>query len=210
MNLLLLLVSLNPLIQQYNAGNYEAVVARAESVLTEPGITRADSLRITKIHAFALVAVGRTRQAEEVFLRLLERYPNTELDPREVSPKIRAVFEEVKRQALSRPAPVRVDTVRLRQPVPLSVLVPGVSQLQAGRRARGYALLGATAISLAGLGLSHFSYQHARGEYLSATESQQVLDRYETANNWYRARTAFLGTTAIAWLASLLDAIRSQ
>jgi len=212
MTVLLFLISLSPLVEQYNAGNYEVVAARAESVLSEPGITRADSLRVSKLHAFSLIALGRNRQAETVFMRLLEQYPNLELDPSEVSPKIRAVFDEVKMNSAARPVPMpaRVDTVRLRQPVPLSILVPGISQLQAHKYAKGYALLGSTVLSLAGLGASHVAYNRARSEYLSASGSQQVLDKYETANAWYRARIALAGTTAAVWFVNLLDGLRSR
>jgi len=212
MTILVFLFSLLPLVEQYNAGNYEAVVARADSVLAETNITRADSLRIRKLHAFSLIALGRSRQAESIFLALLEQYPNLELDPSEVSPKIRAVFDEVKRNAAARqsPVPIRVDTLRLRQPVPLSVLVPGISQLQGHKSVKGYALLGAMAVSLAGFGVSHLSYNQAHRDYLAATQPQQIVDEYQAANAWYRTRIVFSGGAAAVWLLSLLDGLSSQ
>jgi hypothetical protein len=211
MILLLLLAALAPLDSLYQAGDYERVVRLAPGFLADSARTAADSGAIDRTCAFALVALGRTDEAAAVFRRLLATDPNLKLDPEAVSPKIRAVFESVRTEVAVPPPPKNVppETVYLRRPTPLSVLVPGLHQIKAGRPAAGYALAGATALSIAGLVLSHVAYSNARADYLQASSPQDIADHYRDANNWSHARVVLSGTTVAFWLTGLLTALRS-
>jgi hypothetical protein len=210
--LLLLLAATAPLDGIYQAGDYERVVRLAPVFLADSARTAADSGAIDRTYAFALVALGRTDEAAVVFRRLLTMDPNLKLDPEAVSPKIRAVFESVKAQTVTPHDPQRTappETLRMRQPVPLSVLIPGLYQIATGRTLTGYALAGATALSIAGLVLSHVAYNDARADYLQASSPQDIADRHRDANNWSHARVVLSGTTAALWLTGLLTALRS-
>jgi hypothetical protein len=198
----------------YQAGDYERVVQLAPAFLADSARTAADSSAIDRTCAFALVALGRTDEAAAVFHRLLAKDPGLTLNPETVSPKIRAVFESVKAQLALPPSPPAPrpslpETVYLRRPVPLSVLVPGLHQMKTGRPAAGYALAGATALSLAGLVLSHVEYNNARADYLRASTPQDIADRYQTSDNWSHARVILSGTTIASWLVGLITALRS-
>ena len=212
MILLLLLAASAPLDSLYQAGEYERVIQLAPALLADSARSPADSSAINRARAFALVALGRTDEAAAVFRLLIAGNPTLALDPGTVSPKIRAVFEGVRAQMVVTPAPLAVapvETVYRRQPTPLTVLVPGLQQVRAGRRGVGYALAGATALSLAGLALGHFEYNNARAGYLKATSQQEITDRYHVAANWSHARIVLSGTTAVCWLIGLITALRS-
>ncbi|MBM3331548.1 hypothetical protein FJY68_06805 [candidate division WOR-3 bacterium] len=209
---LLLLAATGPLDSLYLAGDYERVAELTPLVLADSARSAADSSAVNQTYAFALVALGRADEAAAVFRRLLLEHPNLTLDPEAVSPKIRAVFEAVKAQTAlptPPPTPVLAETVYLRQSVPLSVIVPGLRQMQTGRPAAGYALAGATALSLAGLVLSHFAYNDARADYLQASSPQDIADRHQDANNWSHARIVLSGTSVAFWLVGLISALRS-
>ena len=198
----------------YQAGDYERVVQLAPSLLADSAHTAADSGSLNRTYAFALVALGRTDEASVVFRRLIARDPSLTLNPETVSPKIRAVFESVKAQMALPPSPPAPrpslpETVYSRRPVPLSVLVPGLHQMKTGRLAAGYTLAGATALSLAGLVLSHVEYNNARADYLRASSPQDIADRYQTSDNWSHARVVLSGTTVAFWLVGLITALRS-
>jgi len=212
MMLLLLLGTLTSLDSIYRAGDYERVVQLAPVFLADSARNPAESSSVSRTYAFALVAQGRTDEAAAVFRRLISKDPSMMLDPAAVSPKIRAVFESVKAQTVAPPAPhktVPPETLYLRQPVPLSVLVPGLHQIRTGRPGLGYALAGATALSLAGLLFSHIEYGDARAEYLKASTPQDIADRYRIADNWSRARLVLSGTAVTSWLIGLITALRS-
>ena len=211
MILLLLCAALAPLDSVYQAGDYERVVQLAPSFLADSARTAADSDAVTRTYAFALVALGRTDEAAAMFRILIAKDPGLTLDPEAVSPKIRAVFESVKAQ-MAAPPPQQTappETLYLRRPIPLSVLVPGLHQMKTGRLAAGYTLAGATALSLAGLVLSHVEYNNARADYLRASTPQDIADRYQTSDNWSHARVVLSGTAIAFWLVGLITALRS-
>jgi hypothetical protein len=207
MILLLLVCSLSQLDQTYKAGDYEHVAASARIFLADSAASRDDSVAILRLQAFSLVALGRNREAAGAFRRALDLDPRMTLDPEAVSPKIRAVFDRVRREMPPPPEPVRLDTVYARRPVPISIIIPGAGQFHNGQHGKGYALIGLTTASAAGLVSSHIFYNRAHDDYLAATEPQDIADKYGTANNWHRVRTITIGTTTVIWLYSLFDAL---
>jgi hypothetical protein len=211
MMLLLLVAALAPLDSLYQVGDYERIVRLAPSFLADSTHTAADTSSLDRTYAFALVALGRTEEAAVVFRRLIAADPGLTLSPEAVSPKIRAVFESVKTQRAvpSPPESVHPETVCVRRPMPLSVLIPGLHQMKTGRSAAGIALAGATALSLAGLLLSHVEYNNARAEYLKASTPQDIADGYETSDSWSHARVILSGTALASWLVGLITALRS-
>jgi hypothetical protein len=195
-----------PLESEYNAGQYEQVVADAPAELAGPGASRSDSIRTYELDAFSLIALGRNDEASGVFRRLLIVDPNVKLDPESTSPKIQAVFDQVREAQSS--AVSRQPPAVGRQP--LAALVPGLGQIRNHQPAKGYALLGVFAVSLAGVGLSQADFDHAHQAYLQATTPTAIEARYQTANGWYRARTVCIGAAAVVWLASLVDALSQR
>lgn len=211
MILLLLVGSLLQVQELYRAGEYEQVVEQTAAVLAEAA-TVEDSVEAYRLRGFALVALGRNREAAAAFAGLLDLVPGFELDPETVSPKIRAVFEQVRAGGKPAPGPgvrieVRTDTIRVGQRASLAALVPGLTQVRNDRPVKGYLLMGAGVISVAGLVFTHVGYSQAHDEYLAATELHAIEDRYRTANTWYRARSISIGTTGAVWLYSLVDAL---
>ena len=194
----------------YQAGNYERVVELAPAFLADSARSAADSCNLERTCAFALVALGRNDEAAKEFRTLLARDPNLTLDPETVSPKIRAVFDAAKTQALLSPPPSLPSPPTLRpRPMPLSVLIPGLYQAQSGRRVIGYSLLGATGLTLAGLVFSQVQYNDARAGYLSASTPPDIAGRYRAADDWSHARLVLSGTAVAFWLVGLITALRS-
>lgn len=206
MILILLAVGLSGLEDSHRRGDYERVVELAPSILADSAHSRADSVQVLLLKGSALVGLGRNDDAGDAFRALLRLDPDHQLDPERVSPKIRAVFEGVRRELPVRSTPP-ADTVYLSKRMPLSLLVPGLDQFRSGRPGAGSALIALTATSLAGLAVSHFNYQHAREEYLAATAPDEIEDRYAAANRWYQSRTVFAGTAVLTWLSSLVDGL---
>jgi hypothetical protein len=209
--LLLLLAAATPIDSLYSSGNYEAVVEQAPLFLASPALGPDDSIAVNLLYASALVALGRTGEASTVFRGLLARQPDLVLAPERFSPKIRGVFEQVRAESPLAPAtPTKTDTVYLRRRAPLSALVPGFDQIRNRQPVKGWAMLGAGALAVAGAGLSHALYNRSRGDYVSATEPNDISSRYATANAWYKTRAVAVGSALGIWLYSLIDALARQ
>jgi len=207
--ILFLVCSLASLDSLNRSGNYAELVRRAPGVL-ESCATRRDSAAVTELSAFGLVALGRTDEAAEQFRMLLALAPDTRLDPETVSPKIRQVFERVRLEESARrgttPAAIP-DTVILRTKPSLAALVPGLEQVRTREAGKGYGLLAAGLVTVAGSVLAHVEYNRAHQDYLRQTELVKIEKSYRTANNWYKTRTFTISSAGIVWLYSLLDAV---
>ena len=212
MLLTLILLAASPLEDLYNAGDYEKVILQAPSVLTA-GTSRDDSMLVYRLYASSLIALGMNQEGAGAFRRLLAMNPNMELDPESTSPKIRAVFDQVKGEmtrALLQSPPARRDTVYLRKPVSLSALVPGLTRIRDHKASSGYALLAGFVASAAGLGVSIVAYDNAHRAYLQANTPATINSSYRVADAWYKARGVCIGTTAVIWGYGLLDALLAR
>ena len=64
--------------------------------------TPQERARVNLTAGYALIMQGREQEAKEYFARALDAEPNIVLDPVQVSPKFRVVFDEVKGRSSSR------------------------------------------------------------------------------------------------------------
>jgi hypothetical protein len=208
MTVLFLFAVLGQLAGDYNSGNYERVAQQAPESLAVAA-TSPDSVRVLELYASALVALGRNPEAEQAFRQLLLIRPDFQLDPSATSPKIRAVLDAVRQERRVEPVPlpVRRDTVLMARRASLSLLVPGLSQIQNHKSAKGYALLSAGALSVVGIGIGTLGYKSAHEAYLQASDPRTIQSQYSSANRWFQTRTVFIGTASLVWLYSLVDGL---
>ena len=80
----------------YRDGEYELARATLLGVIEDGKLQPADEAEAREILAFCLVALGRERDAEHEFVRLLMVVPDRTLDPVTTSPKVLKVFERAK------------------------------------------------------------------------------------------------------------------
>ncbi len=109
----------NPLIRQgaelYDELRYEEALQTLSAALVRSGNSDHDRTTIYRLLAFTYLALGRQEEAAGAYRSLLAIEPDFE--PRDLSPRMRAFFDEVKRQweaegrpgiATAPPAPVRI------------------------------------------------------------------------------------------------------
>jgi hypothetical protein len=83
-------------ISAYEQLDYDKAIDLCKRALKE-SLTREEQVVTRRTFAFALAAQGRLDEARQSFLGLLRMDPNYELD-RTVAPRLRALFEEARRQ----------------------------------------------------------------------------------------------------------------
>jgi len=219
----LCLLNLLPLSEQmeevkalYYRGAYEQVLQAAEGILeTNPTLESETIIELRKHIAFSCVALGRTREAKQEFTAILEIDSTLTFDPQFISPKIIQVFEQARAELLE-PLPIDTDTLppitghpttslSLRTAALRSIAFPGVGQLYAGKKAKGWIFLLGEGMSLGGLFISHILTQKAHQAYLDAQVPEEIEARYQTYNNWFQARTAFGVLSVGIWVSAPLD-----
>lgn len=205
---LFLIGNADELSRLYNRGAYDSLIVKADSMLGDS--TLIDRIEIMKFKAYALVARGDLIRAKLLFGEILNRDPLVTLNPREVSPKILNIFEEVKRSHVwVVPERVRVETLLVKpskRTLTMSFVYPGLGQFAAKRKVSGLALLALETAALSGLALSSFYYKKEYDQYLDETDPAVIPQRYADANTWYRTRMGFGCGALLLYFFGIFDA----
>lgn len=146
-------------------GQYEEVeLLVLRTLQSNPALPQPDVARLNLTAGYSMILLGREDDARRYFNRALDAEPETTLDPVQVSPKFRIVFDEVK---ASRPAPVSKSAPLIRPqsndpaqqaaaPQPslrgallANLVLPGSGLFVSGRRLEGVALFAAQAATTA-------------------------------------------------------------
>jgi hypothetical protein len=203
--------TVNAIRKIYEKGSYLSAEVEARRCLEQQSL--ADSIRIPaeQYLAFALVAQGKTKPALRHFIAILEIDSTFELDPIYTSPKILAAFNEAKqmKHAERRSDPSRTAEVTRTSGPGVSwrsLVFPGWEQVHQDRDTKGFALMGAGAIT-AGLSVVfEIERASARSEYLAASTPAQAVDRYDRYNRAQKLETYSIIAFAAVYLFSEIDA----
>jgi len=206
----------------YNQFRYEEVVELAmEALNTVPPPSPRTRIDIYTYLAYSYIALGKTDEARQQFRDALTIDPELTLDPVYVSPKIIAVFEEVKDayEKTNEPEGVPPEQVELISEINAltlrkegawrSLLLPGWGQFHKGQKRRATIFFAAHAINIGALIYTHLQTENAHDEYLNAREPSTIESEYDRYNRFYKARTYCILSTAAVWLASHIDAALS-
>jgi len=198
-------------VELYKAGEYQrSLDALQKALLSANQLSREEKIEAHKYSGFDQVALDFTVQAKESFRQALILAPTLTLDPAYVSPKIIAVFEEVK-TALRPPPPPPGAKPPSRMGFALrSLIVPSWGQFAAHRKVAGFIFAGGTILALANAGRTQNAFQNARDNYNKAgpgSNFDSLYTKYEKATSNRNTGAYFLGTV---WLANVVDAFFSK
>jgi len=194
----------------YNSGSYLSAEVEARRLLENTNLNDTAYAEIHKYIAFSLIAQGKYRLSKEQFTRLLNIDPTYSLDPVLTSPKILAIFNEVKQAFVSSQKPAQKTEIIPTERDGLSVsyrtiLFPGWEQLYRGRKTSGTIFFSLGIVSL-GSGITfEFLRSSARQDYLNEKVLLKLDEKYKTYNNYYKAEIASFVVFAITYIASEID-----
>ena len=164
--------------------------------------------------AYALIMLNREAEAREYFRHALDAEPNLILDPVQVSPKFRLVFDDVKAQHRPPDADVKsVDGGPVAIPFPSrqallsNLIVPGSGQWREGHHLRGAAYFVAQAASVALLISQIEKLRDSHEDYLAQTDPARIPHAYDDYNHDYNLAWGAGLLTAAVYLAAQADLI---
>jgi hypothetical protein len=200
-------------------GQYEQVELLSLRLLQDhPDLTADEVARVNLTAGYALIMLNRETEARRCFARALDAVPDLALDPVQVSPKFRMVFDEVKaaRPAATGtpPRPLPADTSAQRtsalfaRAMRSNLIVPGSGQWKLGYPLRGAVFLGAEATCLTLLIINATEMQDSRADYLAATEPEEIRRAYSRYNQDYQASFIAGISAAVVYLAAQADLVR--
>ena len=164
------------------------------------GAEKISSENLQYIHqymAFSFYNVGLLDSARVHFLSLLSINPNMELNPVNTSPKIIDFFKQIKADLkeiendpfiISYPSYVFIEDKRPGAAW-RSAILPGWGQYYKEQFTRAYIFGGAFLMSAAVLGVSLVNESNTKDAYLNSTDPDDILNKYDTYNNWSKVRS---------------------
>ncbi len=168
--------------------------------------------------ALSFYNIGKLDSSRTHFLSLLSIYPDMELDPVTISPKIIDFFNSLKKefQTLNNrnDLPTFTRYIFVDDPRPAagwrSALLPGWGQFYKHQKMRGIVLGGAFWSSLIATGFAALRESQTHQDYLDSRNPAEINQNYDTYNNWYKTRRALTVTTAVLWGITVADALWSS
>ncbi len=198
-------------VELYKAGEYQrSLDALQKALLSANQLSREEKIEAHKYSGFDQVALNLTVQAKESFRQALKLSPTLTLDPAYVSPKIIAVFEEVKTALKPPPPPPGAKPPSRMGFAFRSLIVPSWGQFAAHRKVAGFIFAGGTVLALANAGRTQTAYQDARDSYNKAgpgSDFDALFKKYDKAAGDRNTGSYLLGTI---WLANVVDAFFSK
>ena len=176
-------------------------------------LTPEELSRVDLTAGYSLIMMNREPEAREYFRRALEVDPNLTLDPVQVSPKFRVVFDEVKanfqtgkstESQIARPPGSHPPSSSA---MLSNLIVPGSGQWHDGRHLRGAAFFLAQAASV-GLLVWQINQLHdSHEDYLAETDPRRIADAYDAYNRDYTAAWGAGALVAAVYVAAQADLI---
>jgi len=193
--------------KKFRSFQYEKVLEKGNFLLSDPYVTKEDSLQILKFMLNSAYALADTVTAKKIIHKIIKCDPNFSLNPRETSPKIIEFYEHVKKQIKAHKSIVPVKPVirTVIKPITLpyrsalfSLLLPGSGHLHQKFKKKGVLYLGTSGAILGGLIYSTIKTSQKRKDYLSARPGANFNKLYKDYDNFYKIRN-FLLITFLLW-----------
>ncbi|MCI0696848.1 hypothetical protein L0337_33190 [candidate division KSB1 bacterium] len=212
---------LRPLIEQFRAFEYHAVIAMAESLLVhQKNLPPLQAIEIYRLKAIAHYTLSQTEAAKAGFAAILEIDSTFALDTLQNSPKIVDFYQQVKSQfqrqrerdepEIKTELDTPIKTPLRPQPdfakaISRSLIWPGWGHRVYGRYTKGWVL------SLAGLAAAgatayyFFDSRQKESDYLNEIRLDWINEKYERYNFSYRRRNFFAVSFIAVWAYSQFD-----
>ncbi len=183
--------------QEFRSFNYEKVLEKGNFLLSDPYVTKQDSLQILKYMLNSSYALADTTEAKKIIHKIIKCDPDFALNPMETSPKIIEFYEHVKKQIKAHkplvPLKPVVRTIIKPMSLPttssfLSLLLPGSGHLHQKFKRKGWIFTGISSAVLGGLIYSGIKSSQTRKDYLAARPGADFNKLYKKYNDFYRLR----------------------
>ncbi|MBD3224609.1 MAG: hypothetical protein GF313_07760 [Caldithrix sp.] len=192
--------------EEFKSFNYKRVIEKGEFLLTDPFVTKSDSLEIYQYMLSASYAIDDTSLARSIIKSIMLTDARYKPDPKKVSPKIIEFYHLVKNnikpplkepeESYSKPDTVikvirEASSLKSRYMIS-SILLPGSGHFLTGQKSKGYLFtIFSTTLMGAGLYTSYLTDQRSQ-DYLKAEKNRDFKHLYERYNSAYKWRNAII------------------
>lgn len=204
---------------EYNSFQYENMIKSSDELLTKGNLNDSLKVEIYVMRAVAFYSLGNDALTRSSFESVLNIRRNYNPDPAQISPKVIAIFNEVKTDFIkNNPEPESLtDSTMHAQPVRLfsnddsqnlileNLGLPGIAQFQLGRNPKGIILTAASAINLGAMIYYLIDTKNKENDYLNQTDKALISQKYDLYNKSYKIRNTLIISYALIWIYSQVD-----
>ncbi len=205
--------------KDFRSFQYKKVIEKGQFLLSDPYVTKEDSLEIYKYMLNAAYALADTAQAKQIIKQIIKCDPEFALNPKDTSPKIIEFFNHVKsqikhHQPIVPAVPAQSETpppgAPVYKPLPLrsmmlSVLLPGSGHLHQKLMKKGIRFTAFSVALMGGIAYSSWATVRKRDAYMRAERGADFDRLYGNYNRMYKLRNALIGAFVLWDLYALFD-----
>ncbi len=198
--------------KDFRSFKYKKVIEKGKFLLSDPYVTKEDSLTIYKYMLNAAYALADTTEAKNIIRQIIKCDPEFALNPQETSPKIIEFFNHVKNQIKQHkpivPTQPSVNTEEQRiplayRPLPFkamvySVLLPGNGHLHQNFIGKGIRFTGISLGLIGSIVYTAVQTNKKRDAYMRARSGADFDRLYNDYNKMYKIRNILIGAF-VAW-----------
>jgi hypothetical protein len=196
--------------------DYERVELLSLRLLqNEQSLTPQEAARVHVTTGYALIMLNRDDEARDHFRRALDAEPELTLDPVQVSPKFRVVFDDVKSEYQKKKTAPMTETRIEQRGVSNAALIsnlfiPGSGQWREGKKVRGAIIFTLQAATVGVLIWRISETRQSREDYLAETDAARISDAYDEYNTNYLLAWGAGTAVAAVYLGAQIDLISMQ
>jgi hypothetical protein len=225
-------MTINDVRKEYDAFEYRSVILKAEKLLMQKdSLNKTDLIEIYVMEGVAHYALAEEQEARKSFIEILKLDRNYEIDPEKISPKIVAIFSEIRNdynqliprtpvvteQKKSEPVvkeepPKQIKTSIIaegfeeyKKAVPKSLLFPGWGHFSIGKSTKGLIFSAAALVSFSSMIYYIVKANNSEQSYLNETDAAIIQSKYNDYNNNYKLRNFFITSSILIWTYTQLD-----
>lgn len=205
--------------KEYDSFEYENVIKFSDEIIKQKNLPDSLLIDIYLMRAVSFYSLGKEDSTKENFRDILKIKNDYNADPAKISPKLIALFEQVKVNFINqlKSQTTVQDTLQTQltkkyfdyrlvgNSLIRNMILPGVGQFYIGLKTKGLILGTVSAFNLIGL----FYYVHDTNkkekDYLNEYDPILIQKKYDLYNKSYKVRNALIISYALLWIYSQLD-----
>ncbi len=212
-------VSYQKVKQLYEKFDNENVIKVSDQLLRQGELSDSLTIDVHLMRANVFYQNGDELSIKKSFENILIIKKNYTPDPSNISPKLIAIFNEVKTEYL-RDHPdekQQQDSTQIRQEIKSlnpyvmksamaqNILLPGLGQFYIGNNTKGLLTTSVSTLSLGAMIYSVLNTNIKEDAYLKETDKLLIQQKYDDYNKSYKFRNVLIITYAVVWLYSQID-----
>lgn len=210
-------VTFNQIKEQYEAFEYEKVIQLSNTFIRSSGVSDSIKIEVYQMRVVAFYSLGDETSTQNSFKEILKINKNYQPDPSKISPRLIAIFQNVKEDYLKslKQETALKDTLQqsqqifspsqLKNSVIKNIFVPGLGQISSGYPEKGYLLTIASSANLASMIYFIFDTKKKQDAYLKESNKVLIPTLYDSYNKSYKMRNILITSYVVIWLYSQID-----